>query len=134
MSNEAILEKLTLGKDNIETVKVNDVEIELRPLTSGEVSKLRKLDKKPFSMKMSMADNGKIRGVSKETDSAMDIGMGEFTEAQVKVMYSAVAWSMDIDESAVENFANGVPEEIFKHVVRISKLESTDLTLIKQFR
>lgn len=134
MSNEAILEKLTLGKDNIETVKVNDVEIELRPLTSGEVSKLRKLDKKPFSMKMSMADNGKIRGVSKETDSAMDIGMGEFTEAQVKVMYSAVAWSMDIDESAVENFANGVPEEIFQHVIRISKLESTDLTLIKQFR
>ena len=43
MNNQEIIEKLTLGKDATETVTIDGDEIELRPLTSGELSKLQSL-------------------------------------------------------------------------------------------
>ena len=48
--------------------------------------------------------------------------------------HQAIGWSMDIDPDAVKNFAVGVPEQIFQHVVRISSLSDNDLTIIKSFR
>ena len=137
MTNDIeLLEKLTLGKDKTEivTIKVGDEEqeIELRPLTSGELSKLQTIEKKGFVMKIGM-QNGR-RTTTNTNLSDMDINAGEFTQYQNEALFKAVAWSMGIEEEQVENFIPGLPEQIFNEVVRISNLQDKDLTIIKQFR
>ena len=136
MTNDIeLLEKLTLGKDKTETVTINvngdDQEIELRPLTAGELGKLQTIEKKGFVMKIGMA-NGKRTSATNLSD--MDINAGEFTQYQNEALYKAVAWSMGIEPEQVEGFIPGVPEQIFAEVVRISNLQDKDLTIIKNFR
>lgn len=131
MNNNDVIEKLTLGTDKTETVTVNDVEITLRPLTSGELAKLQSLEKQGFVMKVGVNTAGKRQSVQ---TNDVDINAGEFNKYQMEAMYKAIAWSMDIPEETVEDFEVGVPEEIFKHIVRISHLSDGDLTIIKQFR
>ena len=127
--------KLTLGKDQTETVTINvngeEEEIELRPLTSGELSKLQTIEKKGFVMKIGM-QNGKRTSATNLSD--MDVNAGEFTQYQNEALYKAVAWSMGLKPEQVENFIPGVPEQIFNEVVRISNLKDNDLTIIKNFR
>ena len=137
MTNDIeLLEKLTLGKDKTETVTINvngeEQEIELRPLTSGELSKLQTIEKKGFVMKIGMT-NGK-RTSTQTNLSDMDINAGEFTQYQNEALFKAVAWSMGIEPEQVEQFIPGVPEQIFEEVVRISNLKDKDLTIIKNFR
>ena len=114
MNNNEIIEKLTLGKERTETVTINEVEIELRPLTSGELAKLQSLEKKGLVMKVAVSPNGKRQNV---TTNDVDINAGEFTEYQTEAMYKAIAWSMDISEEAVRDFGVGVPEQIFQEVI-----------------
>ena len=137
MTNDIeLLEKLTLGKDKTETVTITvngeEEEIELRPLTSGELSKLQTIEKKGFVMKIGM-QNGK-RTSTQTNLSDMDINAGEFTQYQNEALFKAVAWSMGIEPEQVESFIPGVPEAIFTEVVRISNLKDKDLTIIKNFR
>lgn len=131
MNNQEIIEKLTLGKEATETVTIDGDEIELRPLTSGELSKLQSIEKKGFIMKVGVNAHGKRQSVS---TNDVDINAGEFNKYQTEAMYKAVAWSMGIDETIVENFSVGTPEKIFIEVVRISNLSDDDLVSIKQFR
>ena len=135
MGNTELLEKLTLGKDKKETViiEVNgeDQEIELRPLTSGELSKLQTIEKQGFVMRIGM-NNGKRTSTTNLSD--MDINAGEFTKYQNEALYKAVAWSMGLKPEQVEEFIPGLPEKIFSEVVRISNLDDKDLTIIKNFR
>ncbi len=131
MNNQDIIEKLTLGKDATETVTIDGDEIELRPLTSGELSKLQSLEKKGFTMKVGVNAAGKRQSVS---TNDVDINAGEFSKYQTEAMFKAVAWSMGITEDVVENFKVGLPEKIFMEVVRISNLSDDDLASIKQFR
>ena len=130
MNNNEIISKLTLGKDKIETVKINDVEIELRPLTSGELNKLQIIDKKGLTMKVGVNPTGKKQVHTND----IDVNASELTRYQNEAVYTAVAWSMGIEPKIVENFDVGIPEKIFMEVVRISNLSDTDLTAIKQFR
>lgn len=128
MNNKDIIEKLTLGKEIRETVTINDIEIELRPLTSGELTKLQTIEKKGFQMKVEVNQQGK------RPTNDIDVNAGEFNKYQTEAMYKAVAWSMDIDPKVVEDFSVGVPEKIFSEVVRISNITDNDLTILKQFR
>ena len=134
-NNTELLEKLTLGKDKTEiiTIEVNgeDQEIELRPLTSGELSKLQTIEKQGFVMRIGM-NNGKRTSTTNLSD--MDINAGEFTKYQNEALYKAVAWSMGLKPEQVESFIPGLPEKIFSEVVRISNLDDKDLTIIKNFR
>ena len=134
-NNTELLEKLTLGKDKKElvTIEVNgeDQEIELRPLTSGELSKLQTIEKQGFVMRIGM-NNGKR--TSTTNLSGMDINAGEFTKYRNEALYKAVAWSMGLKPEQVEGFIPGLPEKIFSEVVRISNLDDKDLTIIKNFR
>lgn len=135
MTNNDLLEKLTLGKDKKETVTINvngeEEEIELRPLTAGELSKLQTIEKQGFILKIGM-NKGKRTSVSQESD--MDVNAGEFTKYQNEALYKAVAWSMGLKPEQVENFLPGLPEQIFNEVVRISNLNDKDLSIIKNFR
>lgn len=135
MTNNDLLEKLTLGKDKKEIVTINvngeEEEIELRPLTAGELSKLQTIEKQGFILKIGM-NKGKRTSVSQESD--MDVNAGEFTKYQNEALYKAVAWSMGLKVEQVENFLPGLPEQIFNEVVRISNLNDKDLSIIKNFR
>ena len=93
MNNNEIIEKLTLGKEKIETVTINDVEIELRPLTSGELTKLQSIDKQGIVMKIGI-QNGKRQHANIED---VDVNAGELNKYQMEAMYTAIAWSMGID-------------------------------------
>ena len=128
MNNNDIIEKLTLGKDKTETVKINDVEITLRPLTSGELAKLQSIEKQGFSMKVGVNNQGQ------RPTNDVDINAGDFQKYQHQTMVKAIAWSMDIPEEAVDDFEVGIPEQIFREIIRISNLSDEDLTSIKQFR
>ena len=135
MTNNDLLEKLTLVKHKKETVTINvngeEEEIELRPLTAGELSKLQTIEKQGFILKIGM-NKGKRTSVSQESD--MDVNAGEFTKYQNEALYKAVAWSMGLKPEQVENFLPGLPEQIFNEVVRISNLNDKDLSIIKNFR
>lgn len=133
MNNNEVLSKLTLGKNETEKVKINyeneDYELELRPLTSGELSKLQVIEKKSMTLKIGM-QNGKRTSTN---INDMDINTGEFTKDQTDSMYAAIAWSLDVEEETVKELPAGLPELIFKEVVRVSKLSKNDLTIIKSF-
>ena len=131
MNNNEIMEKLTLGKEQTETVEIDGIEIELRPLTSGELAKLQTIEKQGFIMKVGVNSSGKRQNLS---TNDVDINAGEFNKAQTEAMFKAVAWSMGISEDKVENFTVGMPEKIFEQVIRISNLDDEALTSIKQFR
>ena len=136
-NNFEMLQKLSSGKNHIEEIKINGVKLNIRPLSDGELTKLQVIEKKPYTMNMKLNSKGK-RGETKNTQD-MDVGMGEFTSSQAKAMYTAVAWSLSIDDDKftvddVRNLDKGVPELIFKEVVRISKLNESDLSAIKNFR
>ena len=136
-NNFEMLQKLSSGTNHVEEIEVNGVKLNIRPLSDGELTKLQVIEKKPYTMNMKLNSKGK-RGETKNTQD-MDVGMGEFTSSQAKAMYTAVAWSLSIDDDKftvddVRNLDKGVPELIFKEVVRISKLNESDLSAIKNFR
>jgi hypothetical protein len=141
MTNLDILQKLTLGIENVQTIEVElptgKEEMKIRPLTDGELTKLRGLEQRPYKMKIKINREGKREAVERN-NSDIDLGMGEFTEYQTKAMYTAVAWSLSIDEtvevSDIESLPKGIPELLFKEVIEISNLKDSDLTSIKQFR
>jgi hypothetical protein len=138
MSNLEIIDKLVLGTKAIETITINDEEIMIRPLSSGELSKLQVIEKKGFSMKVGLGAQGKRTNVQ-TNNTDVDINAGEFTKYQSEALYKAVAWGLSIDGETVnpeqvEQLPAGVPEQIFKEIVRISNLSKDDLTIIKNFR
>ena len=127
-NNNEILAKLTLGKDKTETITINDVDIELRPLTSGELSELQSIEKQGFKMKVGVNQQGK------RPTNDVDVNAGDFQKYQHQAMVKAIAWSMDIPEDVVDDFEVGIPEQIFSEVIRISNLSDEDLSSVKQFR
>lgn len=142
MSNNEMLQKIISGKQNTEeiTLTINDEEVTftLRPLTSGEVTKLQRIEKQGFKMKVGVNPQGKRQNVqSNMTD--VDVNAGEFGELQSEAMYTAIAWSMSIDDEtvnidAIKGLPAGTPELLYEEVVRVSGLTEKDLTSVKNFR
>ena len=146
MTNNDIISKLLQGTDEIHEVTIQDgkeeLTVQLRPLSSGELTTIKSIEKAPYKMEIGVNTQGKrtsAKQIEKNTDTNMAVGMGEFTESQANAIYTAVAWSMRVGDTnitpeIVENFRKGVPEQIFRHVIEISNLTEEDLTVIKQFR
>ena len=139
MNNLEVIQKLTLGTENTETVKINyndeDYTFTMRPLTDGELTRLQTIEKKPLVVKVGM-QGGKRTSVQ---SNDVDINTGEFTEAQAEAMYEAIALSLSVDgetitASDIKTLPAGLPGVIFEQVVNISKLSEDDLTLIKSFQ
>lgn len=144
-SNLEMLQKLTLGKEAIETVTIEfedeKADFTIRPLTSGELSKLQAIEKKKLNVKVAL-ENGKRKKTSVSEDDPkvqdVNINTGEFTESQAEAMYKAIAWSLSIDDEIVpvemvKKMMPGMPEILFTEIIRISKLTESDLTCIKSF-
>lgn len=141
MGNKDMIQKLTLGVDDIQEVSIDwegeELEFRLRPLTSGELSRLQVIEKKPLRLKVNMR-NGKREAVQTNMND-VDINTGEFTEAQSEAMYKAVALSLSVDDEKVtidevRNMVVGLPELLFQQVINVSRLSDNDLTMVKQFR
>ncbi len=141
MSNLEMLQKLSLGTEDTETVIIDfegeTGEFTLRPLTSGELSKLQSIEKKPLVVTVGMR-NGKRETVNSNIND-VDINTGEFTEAQSEAMYQAIAWSLSTNDEIiipddVKAMKAGLPEILFEKVIEISQLSIDDLTAIKTFR
>jgi hypothetical protein len=138
MSNLEMLERLTKGIEATEVITVNGEEVEIRPLTSGELSKLQTIEKKGFVMKVGVGANGKRTSVE-TSNTDVDINAGDFTHYQSEALYKAVAYGLSIDgekikPEQIQNLPTGIPEQIFNEIVRISNLTNNDLTIIKNFR
>ena len=138
MNNLDIIRKLSLGTDDTETVTLNfedeTIELTMRPLTDGELTKLQSIEKKPLTVTVGM-QNGKRTSVH---TNDVDINTGEFTEAQNEAMYTAIALSLSVNGDTVtaddiKELKAGLPGVIFKEVIRISKLSQDDLSLVKSF-
>ena len=136
-----MIQKLTLGTEDIQTVNITwedeELEFKLRPLTSGELSKLQVIEKKPLQIRVNMR-NGKREAVQSNMND-VDINTGEFTEAQSEAMYKAVALSLSVDgekvtTDEVRGMVVGLPELLFTEVINVSRLSDADLTMVKQFR
>ena len=138
MSNLEMLERLTKGVEATETIEIGGEEVEIRPLTSGELSKLQTIEKKGFVMKVGVGANGKRTSVN-TSNTDVDINAGDFTQYQSEALYKAVAWGLSIGNDKVkpeqvEALPAGIPEQIFNEIVRISNIKDNDLTIIKNFR
>jgi hypothetical protein len=136
MNNIETLNKLSLGKEDTETVTINfeeeDYTFTMRPLTDGELTRLQAIEKKPFTVKVGL-QNGKRTSVQSNIND-VDINTGEFTEAQNNAMYEAIALSLDVKVEAIKKLPAGLPGVLFEQVIKISKLSDDDLTVIKSFR
>ena len=141
MSNLEIISKLTEGTQNTQEVKIEKNENEgtftMRPLTSGELAKIRALEKKGFMINVEVDPKGKRQKATPNT--GVDVNAGEFDEHQTKAMYTAISLSLNTDGEkvpieALEKLPVGFPEELFKKVIEISNLSDKDLTIIKKFR
>ena len=139
MNNLEVIQKITLGTENTETVKINynneDYTFTMRPLTDGELTRLQSIEKKPLVVKVGM-QGGKRTSVQ---SNDVDINTGEFTEAQAEAMYEAIALSLSVNgetitASDIKTLPAGLPGVIFKQVVNISKLSDDDLSIIKSFQ
>ena len=138
MSNLEMLERLTKGVEATETIEIGGEEVEIRPLTSGELSKLQTIEKKGFVMKVGVGANGKRTNVQ-TSNTDVDINAGDFTQYQSEALFKAVAWGLSIgndkvNPEQVEALPAGIPEQIFNEIVRISNIKDNDLTIIKNFR
>lgn len=138
MSNLEMLERLTKGVEATETIEIGGEEVEIRPLTSGELSKLQTIEKKGFVMKVGVGANGKRTNVN-TSNTDVDINAGDFTQYQSEALFKAVAWGLSIGKEKVnpeqvEALPAGIPEQIFNEIVRISNIKDNDLTIIKNFR
>ena len=139
MNNLEVIQKITLGTENTETVKINynneDYTFTMRPLNDGELTRLQTIEKKPLVVKVGM-QGGKRTSIQ---SNDVDINTGEFTEAQNEAMYEAIALSLSVNgetitASDIKTLPAGLPGEIFKQVITISKLSEDDLTIIKSFQ
>ena len=142
-SNLEIIQKLSLGKEDIEkvTLELEDdlkADFTLRPLTSGEITKLKALEKKSVVVKIGM-EAGKRTKTTVDNSQDINVNTGEFTESQAEAMYRAIALSLSVDDEVVtaddvKQMRVGLPELLFTEVIRISQLTEDDLTAIKSFQ
>jgi len=142
MSNNEMLQKITLRKKNTETITLDydgdEIEFTLRPLTSGELTRLQRIEKQGFKMKVGVSPAGKRQNVqSNMTD--VDVNAGEFGELQNEAMYTAVAWSLSVEDEtvtvdAIKELPAGLPELLYEQVINVSGLSDKDLTSVKNFR
>jgi hypothetical protein len=114
----------------------------LRPLNSGELEILKKLEKKNQKAKfnLSSTQKGKTRKerVEEVEDQLQnlesDLDYSEMLENQAEVKYQAISWSTEIPIDKIKKLPATIPDDIFERVMTISNITEDDLDLLKNFR
>ena len=139
-TNFKTIEQLILGATESTKITINykdnDYDFNLRPLTDGELTKIRKIEYDSLNFKVKIDEDGNA-GSSEQTQEA-DVNTGEFTEKQTIAKYTAIAWSLSNDEITfttedIERLPKGIPNLLFEKVIEVSGLRSGDLTTVKNF-
>lgn len=143
MSNQEILDQLINGKDNTEQFEFEGLSgpLTLRPLTTGEILELQKLEKKDQRYNISVEKDGKTsrKGFRDKTRKEVqklqnEVDAEQLRENIARTKFRAISLSADIPEKTVEKLPGYLPDLIFEKVVEISKLTEKDLDLIADFR
>ena len=89
----------------------NEKKFKMKPLTDGELTKLKRIEYNSFKFKLTIDEEGNKKR-QKQSEQETEVDTGEFTENQKNAMYTAIAWSLSTPEeevpvSAVENMPKG---------------------------
>ena len=101
MSNLEMISRLTKGIEATEIITVNGEEVEIRPLTSGELSGLQTIEMKGLVMKVGVGAKGKRTNVE-TSNTDVDINAGDFTHYQSEALYKAVAYGMSVNGEKIK--------------------------------
>lgn len=156
IDNQSILEELISGEDAITKVEIqnkgNIKEICMKPLTDGELSRLKSMEKDPVNVNINFKPGDtkrkgfreklekELKGSEDEAnqEGSAKINSGEMSESQDATKYFAIAMSMSIDDNDVDpefikKLDAGVPDLLFEKVIEISNLNEDSLDTVKQF-
>lgn len=116
----------------------NEEIFKLRPLTDGELTKLKKIEYNSFKFKVIIDDEGNKKRQEQPESQETEVDTGEFTENQKNAMYQAIAWSLSSPEeevpvSVIEGMPKGMPALLYEKVIEVSGLRVGDLTTVKNF-
>ena len=128
MDNKTLLNKIIEGTQHTETVTITyngeDYNFTLKPLTSGELSKVQRIERKGLNININ--NNGKSKPVP--------LNAGELANNTAEAMYTSISYSLDAPTDKIRLLPQNLVEDLFKEVMRISNLTEKDLVLVRNFQ
>lgn len=127
MENKELLDKIIEGTQMEEQVTITfngeDFTFTLKPLTSGQLSTLQRLERKGLNINIS----------SKGKASPIDINAGDLADNQAEAMFKGISFSLEAPVEKVKLLPLEIVEALFKEIIRISKVSDNELILVKNF-
>ena len=105
------------------TFNGEDFTFTLKPLTSGQLSTLQRLERKGLNINIS----------SKGKASPIDINAGDLADNQAEAMFKGISFSLEAPVEKVKLLPLEIVEALFKEIIRISKVSDNELILVKNF-
>lgn len=128
MENKELLDKIIEGTQMEEQVTITfngeDFTFTLKPLTSGQLSTLQRLERKGLNINIS----------SKGKASPIDINAGDLADNQAEAMFKGISLSLEAPVEKVKLLPLEIVEALFKEIIRISKVSDNELILVKNFQ
>lgn len=128
MENKELLDKIIEGTQMEEQVTITfngeDFTFTLKPLTSGQLSTLQRLERKGLNINIS----------SKGKASPIDINAGDLADNQAEAMFKGISFSLEAPVEKVKLLPLEIVEALFKEIIRISKVSDNELILVKNFQ
>lgn len=128
MENIDIIDQLINGIQTTETVKIKynneEYSFTLRPLTSGELAKLQNIERKGLN----------IKPTTNKHEAVSAINAGEMAKNQAEAMHTGISMSLDAPLEKVQMLPIQIVEQLFKEIIRISKLTDKELILVQNFQ
>lgn len=128
MENKELLDKIIEGTQMEEQVTITfngeDFTFTLKPLTSGQLSTLQRLERKGLNINIS----------SKGKASPIDINAGDLADNQAEAMFKGISFSLEAPVEKVKLLPLEIVEALFKEIIRISKVSENELILVKNFQ
>ena len=127
MENKELLDKIIEGTQMEEQVTITfngeDFTFTLKPLTSGQLTTLQRLERKGLNINIS----------SKGKASPIDINAGDLADNQAEAMFKGISFSLEAPVEKVKLLPLEIVEALFKEIIRISKVSDNELILVKNF-
>ena len=144
--NEKIRRELSNGKDQDIPFTHDGLSFEIpcRPLTMGELDKLKEIELEGQKPRMNMVQKGsgrtkkerreQIRNQVQNFEQIIDLQQLKSKERLVKI--SAIEWCTGIKPNTFDDLSMSfnLRDALWDHIVKISNLSDDDLNIISEFR
>lgn len=139
--NQELLTSLIQGTDDTVEMEVEGLPepLTLRPLNSGELRKLQKMEKQGQKGVVKIKKNATreeiqeaVEGEEQNLESNLDYAA--LTDSIARTKIQAVCWSADVPAALIDGLPHPVPDDLFEKVMEISNFTEEDLDLLKNFR